>query len=86
MTEEFYSFEETMQELDRIEQELKELIEKGEIRAFWNKNDTKYRMKFRKTEIDRLKKSGSKDFLRSLLILCGFVILIGVILRYFLSS
>lgn len=55
----FFSFERALRELKLKEDELKRLVSEGEIRAFRDED----KMKFRKEDIDRLrKKSGKPDF------------------------
>lgn len=52
MAMEYYSFEKVLKELQMEEDELKRLVSEGEIRAFRDED----KMKFRKSDIDGLKK------------------------------
>jgi hypothetical protein len=55
----FFSFERALRELKLKEDELKRLVSEGEIRAFRDED----KMKFRKEDIDRLRKKAEKpDF------------------------
>jgi len=54
MADEFYDFEKALNELKMEEEELKRLVSAGEIRAFRSKGQ----MKFRKEDIDTLRKGG----------------------------
>jgi len=55
MADEFYDFEKALNELKMEEEELKRLVSAGEIRAFRSKGQ----MKFRKEDIDTLRKGGA---------------------------
>lgn len=57
MADEFYSFDEALQELKLKEEELKRLVSEGEIRAF-RKGDT---MKLRKADVDNLRAELDSD-------------------------
>ncbi|MBN2490097.1 MAG: helix-turn-helix domain-containing protein [Planctomycetes bacterium] len=53
MADEFYDFDKALNELSMEEEELKRLVSAGEIRAFRSKGQ----MKFRKQDIDELRRS-----------------------------
>ncbi|MEZ6013679.1 MAG: hypothetical protein R3F49_01080 [Planctomycetota bacterium] len=57
MADDFYSFDEALQELKLKEEELKRLVSEGEIRAF-RKGDT---MKLRKADVDNLRAELDSD-------------------------
>jgi excisionase family DNA binding protein len=57
VADEFYSFDEALQELKLKEEELKRLVSEGEIRAF-RKGDT---MKLRKADVDNLRAELDSD-------------------------
>ena len=55
MADEFYDFENALNELKMEEEELKRLVSAGEIRAFRSKGQ----MKFRKEDIEKLRETGA---------------------------
>ncbi len=57
MAIEYYSFEQVLGELSMDEEELKRLVSEGQIRAFRDQN----RMKFRRDDIDMLKKGNKAE-------------------------
>jgi hypothetical protein len=57
MAIEYYSFEQVLSELNMDEEALKRLVSEGQIRAFRDQN----RMKFRKDDIDMLKKGNKAE-------------------------
>jgi len=57
MAIEYYSFEQVLGELSMDEEELKRLVSEGQIRAFRDQN----RMKFRKDDIDMLRKGNKAE-------------------------
>ncbi|MEQ8763184.1 MAG: hypothetical protein RL885_04605 [Planctomycetota bacterium] len=56
MSEEFYSFDRALRELQMDEEELKKLISEGEIRAFRDDD----RMKFRREDVEGLRGKGDQ--------------------------
>lgn len=53
MSQDFYSFEKVLKELQLKEEELKRLVSEGEIRAFRDQD----KMKFKKEDVDRFRRS-----------------------------
>ena len=55
MSQDFYSFEKVLRELQMREEDLKRLVSEGEIRAFRDQD----KMKFKREDIDRFKRGQS---------------------------
>jgi len=56
-TEEYYSFEDVLRDLEIGEEELKRMVSEGELRAFRDEN----KMKFRKDDVDNLRKGRTTE-------------------------
>lgn len=54
---EYYSFEKALRELNMKEADLKRLVSEGEIRAFRDQDN----MKFKKADVEKLRRSGPSD-------------------------